>query len=65
MFSRLIFLNRAVIPSTTSKLKMLDPTIFPTARSTSFFNAATIDVASSGTLVPIATMLRQLFFLQH
>ena len=58
MFSRLTFLNRAVAPSTTSKLKILDPTILPTARSTSFFNAATIDVASSGTLVPIATTVK-------
>ena len=33
---------------------MFEPTILPTARSTSFFNAATIEVANSGTEVPIA-----------
>ena len=45
------------IPSTMSMLKMHEPTAFPSAISTSFFLAATIDVTSSGSDVPIDTMV--------
>ena len=45
-------------PSTSSILKILDPTTFPTAISGSFFFAATMDVTSSGRLVPTATTVR-------
>jgi len=38
-------------------LKMFDPTTFPTAMSGFFLIAATIDVASSGSEVPTATMV--------
>ena len=46
-----------VTPITTSKLKILDPIRFPIDRSFCFFNDATIDAASSGILVPIATIV--------
>ena len=44
-------------PSTSRILKMFDPMTFPTAISTSFFRAATIEVTSSGRLVPIAQIV--------
>ena len=37
---------------------MLEPITFPSAISTSFFLAATIEVTSSGRLVPNATIVR-------
>ena len=45
------------IPRTIRILKILDPTAFPTAISTSFFLAATTEVTSSGSEVPIDTMV--------
>ena len=48
----------AEIPSTIRMLKMLEPTAFPIAISTSFFLAATIEVTSSGSEVPMDTMVR-------
>ncbi len=45
-------------PSTKNILKIFDPTTFPIARSTLFFKAAEIDVASSGREVPIDTIVR-------
>ena len=50
-------LMAAATPSTNRILKILEPITFPSAISTSFFLAATIDVTSSGRLVPIATMV--------
>lgn len=38
-------------------LKMLEPMTFPTAMSFSPLNAATMEVASSGRLVPMATIV--------
>ena len=53
-----IELRRIRSPCNVNKiLKMLEPITFPSAISTSFFLAATIDVTSSGRLVPIATMV--------
>jgi len=46
-----------VIPKTPSILKILDPIKFPTEISVSFLRAAIIDVISSGTLVPKATIV--------
>ena len=45
----------ALHPSTKNILKRLLPITFPIAISGFFFNAATIDVASSGREVPPAT----------
>ena len=45
------------IPSTIRMLKILEPIAFPTAISTSFFLAATMDVTSSGRDVPIETIV--------
>ena len=53
----LIGLIAEAIPSTIKILKILDPTAFPTAISTSSFLAATMDVTSSGSDVPIETMV--------
>ena len=47
----------AAIPSTSKMLKMLEPITFPSAISTSFFLAATMEVTSSGRLVPSATIV--------
>ena len=46
-----------VIPITTKRLKILDPIRLPIDKSFCFFNDATIDAASSGILVPIATIV--------
>ena len=46
-----------VSPITHRILKRLDPTMLPIAISVSFFMAADIDAASSGRLVPKATMV--------
>ena len=45
-------------PSTASKLNKLLPTIFPTAMSRSPFQAAINEVASSGSEVPTAMMVK-------
>ena len=45
------------IPSTIRILKIFEPIAFPTAISTSFFLAATMDVTSSGRDVPIETIV--------
>ncbi len=45
-------------PTIQKTLKILDPTILPTAISFCFLIPATTDVASSGKLVPIATIVR-------
>lgn len=45
------------IPSTIRMLKILEPIAFPTAISTSFFLAATMEVTSSGRDVPIETIV--------
>ena len=47
----------AVIPRTEAILKILDPIRLPSDKAFSFFKAAITDVASSGTLVPIAIMV--------
>ena len=47
--------RRRLIPSTTSRLKMLLPRMLPTEMAPSPFAAATTDVASSGREVPTAT----------
>lgn len=44
-----------VIPIIMQMLNMLEPMMFPTEISSSFFMAAIIDVVSSGRLVPMAT----------
>ena len=44
-------------PRTIRILKILEPTAFPTAISTSFFLAATTEVTSSGREVPMETMV--------
>ena len=46
-----------VIPITTNKLNMFDPIRFPIAKSLCFFNDAATEAASSGILVPIATIV--------
>ena len=46
-----------VIPITTNKLNIFDPIKFPIAKSLCFFNDAATDAASSGILVPIATIV--------
>ena len=38
-------------------LKIFDPIKFPTTKLSSFFKAATIEVASSGKLVPTAKIV--------
>ena len=60
MFSviKAIGLIADAIPSTMRKLNILEPMALPSAISTSFFLAATIDVTSSGSDVPIATTVR-------
>ena len=47
----------AAAPRIRRILKIFEPTTFPTAISSSFFLAATMDVTSSGRLVPKATMV--------
>lgn len=47
----------AAMPSTKRILKTFEPITFPRAISISFFLAATIDVTSSGRLVPRATIV--------
>ena len=49
---------RLVVPSTNNMLKTLLPTIFPIAISACPFLAAVIDVISSGSEVPKATIVR-------
>src|SRR5690625_210817 len=44
-------------PSTKSMLKILLPTILPSAISLSFFHAAVTDVTNSGSDVPIAIIV--------
>ena len=44
------------MPSTIRMLKILEPIALPSAISTSFFLAATIEVTSSGREVPMETM---------
>ncbi len=46
-----------VIPITTKRLKILDPIRLPIDKSFCFFNDATTEAASSGILVPIATIV--------
>ena len=46
------------IPSTIKILNTLEPIAFPSAISTSFFLAATMDVTNSGSDVPTATIVR-------
>jgi len=53
----LIGVIEEVIPITTNKLKILDPIKLPIDRSFCFFNDATIEAASSGILVPMATIV--------
>lgn len=53
----LIGLIADAIPSTINMLNTLEPMAFPSAISTSFFLAATIDVTSSGSDVPIETIV--------
>lgn len=48
---------KAETPSTKKILKILEPTTLPIAISTFFFLTATIDVANSGSEVPIETMV--------
>gem|GEM_PF-3433263 len=55
----------AVIPRTKNTLNMLDPTIFPTAMLVCHLVTATIDVASSGKDVPIASMVSPISFSLH
>ena len=47
----------AASPTTVSVLKMFEPMIFPTAKSFSPRRAAAIELASSGSEVPTATMV--------
>ena len=47
----------AATPSTRRMLKILEPMTFPSAISTSSFLAATMEVTSSGRLVPMAIMV--------
>ena len=53
----LIGLIAEATPSTISILNILDPIALPSAISTSFFLAATIEVTSSGSDVPIETIV--------
>ena len=53
----LIGLIADAIPSTINILNILEPIAFPSAISTSFFLAATMDVTSSGSDVPIETIV--------
>ena len=49
-----------IIPAsgnTAKMLKIFEPTILPSAKSSSFFNTPAIQAASSGRLVPIAIMV--------
>ena len=46
-----------VIPNTERILNIFDPTMFPTEIALSFLNAATAEVANSGSDVPKATTL--------
>ena len=48
---------RAATPTTTNKLKIFDPTTFPTVISFAPANAPVILTAASGALVPNATMV--------
>ncbi len=50
----------AVRPKTDAILKMLDPIKFPREMAFSCFTAAITDAASSGTLVPMATMVTEI-----
>ena len=50
------------IPNISKILKILDPIAFPKAISTSFLRAATMEVTSSGRLVPNATMVKPIKF---
>ena len=56
--SKAIGLINALTPSTSRMLNKLDPIAFPTARSEFFFNAAKIDVTSSGNEVAAAIIVR-------
>ena len=47
-----------LIPRIKKTLNILLPTIFPTAMSEFFFNAATTLVANSGSEVPMATIVK-------
>ena len=53
----LIGLIADAIPSTISMLNTFEPIALPSAISTSFFLAATIEVTSSGSDVPIETIV--------
>ena len=55
-------LKAEAIPRTIRMLKILEPTALPSAMSTSFLRAATMEVISSGRLVPKATMVRPMRF---
>lgn len=50
----------AATPTTTSKLKIFDPTTFPTVISFAPANAPVILTAASGALVPNATIVNQM-----
>lgn len=52
-----------LIPKIQKILKILLPTTFPTAKSTSFFNAAIIEVTSSGSEVPTATIVKDIKYI--
>ena len=45
-------------PNIKKRFNIQDPTMFPTAKSVSFFATATIDVTNSGKLVPIDSIVR-------
>ncbi len=53
-----IGVSRADIPRIKKTLKMLEPTMLPTARSKLFFLAAITEVANSGREVPAETMVK-------
>ena len=52
-----------VIPNTSNKLNIFDPTTFPIAIFSLSFLIATIDVTSSGKEVPSATILDPIIYL--
>jgi len=48
------------IPKTKNVLKIFDPIIFPTTKSSFFFVAATIETINSGNEVPIANIVAEI-----
>ena len=55
--SMIIFENNNETPKTINKLKIFDPTTFPTDNSGEEFNAETIETLASGAEVPHATIV--------